>query len=206
MILAIDTSVGISVAIHDGTETVSEFSTGQHGSQGELTAKYIQSLLDDADCFAKDIRTVLVGVGPGPFTGLRVGITTALTFAHALQIPVHGICSLDAVGFTQSKECIVVSDARRKELYWARYQDRIRVSEPAVDKPNQISNLLNNLSVIGPAAQMYPEFFTGELVELRAGFLADLYVSELAEIKPVLPLYLRKPDAVEPVGVKQVLR
>ena len=95
MILAIDTSVGISVAIHDGTETVSEFSTGQHGSQGELTAKYIQSLLDDADCFAKDIRTVLVGVGPGPFTGLRVGITTALTFAHALQIPVPRATNLN---------------------------------------------------------------------------------------------------------------
>lgn len=204
MILAIDTSVGISVAVHDGTEVVSEISSSAHGLQGELTAQYLQSALQAAACSVESITSVVVGVGPGPFTGLRVGITTALTFAHALEIPVHGLCSLDAIGFTRSQESIVVTDARRKELYWAKYQNGLRVSEPAVNTPREILDLNPNAEFIGTAVSLYPEVISGPHVELQAGNLANLFARGLAQTLPITPMYLRKPDAVPPSEQKQV--
>ena len=205
MILAIDTSVGISVAIHDGAETVSEISSSQHGLQGEHTALYMQSALQAANCAAREVTSVVVGVGPGPFTGLRVGITSALTFAHALQIPVHGICSLDAIGFTNTQDCIVITDARRKELYWAKYRNGLRVSEPAVNTAQEICMLNPSAEFIGPGAALYPEFIVGNPVELQAGNLAALFARGLAQALPITPMYLRKPDAVPPTVSKQVI-
>lgn len=205
MILAIDTSVGISIALHDGTETVSEISSSQHGLQGELTAQYLQNALEFAGCKPSDVTVVVVGVGPGPFTGLRVGIATAVTFAHALGIPVHGLCSLDAIGFTNNEECVVVTDARRKELYWATYVGGLRMSEPAVDTPQEILTLNPSAQFIGPAATLYPELIIGQPIELQAGFLADLFTRGLGQIQPITPMYLRKPDAVPPTERKQVL-
>jgi tRNA threonylcarbamoyl adenosine modification protein YeaZ len=204
VILAIDTSVGISVAVHDGTEIMSEISSSQHGLQGELTAQYLQNALAAAGCVARDITSVVVGVGPGPFTGLRVGITSALTFAHALDIPVHGLCSLDAIGFTSSTPCIAVTDARRKELYWAKYLNGLRVSDPAVNTPQEISELNPNTEFIGPGALLYPEFISGQPAELQAGNLANLFARGLGQILPVTPMYLRKPDAVPPTERKSV--
>jgi len=205
MILAIDTSVGISVALHDGTETVSEISSSQHGLQGELTAQYMQNALEAANCVARDVTSVVVGVGPGPFTGLRVGITSALTFAYALQIPVHGICSLDAVGFTTKQECIAITDARRKELYWAKYLNGRRISEPAVNTAQELCELNPNAQFIGPAAVLYPEFIVGKPVEIQAGNLATLFARGLGQSLPTTPMYLRKPDAVPPTASKQVI-
>lgn len=205
MILAIDTSVGISVAVHDGTETISEISSSQHGLQGELTAQFIQNALEFAGCQPRDITDVVVGVGPGPFTGLRVGIASAVTFAHALGIAVQGICSLDAVGFTNNEECIALTDARRKELYWAKYVGGLRVSEPAVNTPQEIIAMDPSANFIGPAATLYPELISGQPIELQAGFLADLFTRGLAQIQPTTPMYLRKPDAVPPTERKQVL-
>jgi len=204
MILAIDTSVGITVAVHNGMQTISEVSSSEHGLQGELTAQYIQNALKEAGCLARDVTCVVVGVGPGPFTGLRVGITSALTFAHALGIPVHGLCSLDAVGFTSQKECIVVTDARRKELYWAKYLNGMRVNNPAVNTPREISELNPNAEFIGPAAGLYPEFILGQRVELNARVLAEMFARGIGQALPITPMYLRKPDAVPPTERKQV--
>ena len=205
MILAIDTSVGISVAVHDGTETITELSSSQHGLQGELTAQYMQNALDSADCLAADITSVVVGVGPGPFTGLRVGITSALTFAHALGIPIHGLCSLDAIGFTNLNECIAITDARRKELYWAKYLNGIRVSEAAVNTPQEILELHPTADFIGPATGLYPDVINGQYVELQAGNLASLFARGLGQSLQITPMYLRKPDAVPPTERKQAI-
>jgi len=206
MILAIDTSVGISVALHDRTETICEFTTNEHGMQGELTAQYISDALAITEISATDISDVVVGVGPGPFTGLRVGLATAQTFAFALNIPVHGYCSLDALGSVTADECIVVSDARRKELYWARYVSGVRVEGPAVNKPDEISELFPQGKFIGPAADLYPEFINGSVLQIEAGNLAQLFTQGTGQIHEVVPMYLRKPDAVEPTTRKQVLR
>ena len=91
--------------------------------------------LADAGLAVADLDAVVVGCGPGPFTGLRVGMATAAAYGHALGIPVYGVCSLDAIGVDTAGEVLVVTDARRREVYWARYRDGVRVDGPAVSAP-----------------------------------------------------------------------
>jgi tRNA threonylcarbamoyl adenosine modification protein YeaZ len=115
---------------------------------------------------------VVVGMGPGPFTGLRVGITFAQSFALARAISVIGVCSLDAIVVDQSEYTVAI-DARRKEIYWASYKDGVRVLGPAVSKPDEIANFI---------IDQYPNL--QKLVALSA-------VQNITE-----PMYLRRPDAV----------
>ena len=206
MILAIDTSVGISVALHDRAEVICEFTSNEHGLQGELTAQYIANAFGIAECSPNDVTDVVVGVGPGPFTGLRVGIATAQAFAYGLGVPVHGYCSLDSIGILANSDCVVVSDARRKELYWAQYANGVRISGPAVNKPIEIADLISSDSIVGPAASLYPDSILGEVIQLSAGNLAQLFVQGLGQTQPIVPMYLRKPDASEPTVRKQVLQ
>jgi tRNA threonylcarbamoyl adenosine modification protein YeaZ len=115
---------------------------------------------------------VVVGMGPGPFTGLRVGISFARAFAAARNIPVIGICSLDAIVIEQAEYTVAI-DARRKEIYWARYRDGQRVAGPAVNFPADVA---------GHIIDQYPD--VARMVELSAH-------ENYAE-----PFYLRRPDAV----------
>jgi len=121
-----------------------------------------------------DVDEVVVGMGPGPFTGLRVGIAFAQSFALARAIPVRGVCSLDAIA-AQIKEAdfIITVDARRKEVYWARYVNGVRVGQPAVDFPADVTGATIH-------ADLYPKMTA--LVNL-AGDITE-------------PIYLRRPDAV----------
>ena len=141
-----------------------------------------------------EIDQVVVGMGPGPYTGLRVGIAFARTFALARQIPLVGICSLDAIA-TQVRtkaDFIVATDARRKEIYWARYFNGERVDAPAVDFPADVA--LQGVPIFGEGAVKY--LLTGDdeiqfpdvaaLVELAKN--QDLHLDQ--------PIYLRRPDAV----------
>jgi tRNA threonylcarbamoyl adenosine modification protein YeaZ len=203
-VLAIDTSVGVSVAILKSNGEVTQSQAIDHGMQGELTAELISKVVVDSGIGIEEISDVVVGVGPGPFTGLRVGLVTAGVFAHAREIPIHGICSLDAIAFDYAKPCVVVTDARRKELYWARY-DGIRIGEPQVSKPEVIASQFPSSDFVGPGAQLYPDFVSGKVMDLSAGSLAKLFVSGSAQLVDVLPMYLRKPDAVEPTIRKLVL-
>jgi tRNA threonylcarbamoyl adenosine modification protein YeaZ len=115
---------------------------------------------------------VVVGMGPGPFTGLRVGIAFARAFAAARNIEVLGVCSLDAIAVGEDEYTVAI-DARRKEIYWARYKDGIRVEGPAVNFPADVAGYILDL---------YPDIT--RLVELSA----DQNYTE--------PFYLRRPDAV----------
>ena len=115
---------------------------------------------------------VVVGMGPGPFTGLRVGITFAHSFALAREIPVIGVCSLDAIDIKESEYTVAI-DARRKEIYWARYKDGLRISGPAVSKPAEVDNFI---------IDQYPDL--KKLVALSTS-------QNITE-----PMYLRRPDAV----------
>ena len=115
---------------------------------------------------------VVVGMGPGPFTGLRVGITFAHSFALAREIPVIGVCSLDAIDIKESEYTVAI-DARRKEIYWARYKEGIRISGPAVSKPAEVDNFI---------IDQYPEL--KKLVALSTS-------QNITE-----PMYMRRPDAV----------
>jgi tRNA threonylcarbamoyl adenosine modification protein YeaZ len=203
-VLAIDTSVGVSVAILHRNGELTQSQAVDHGMQGELTAELISQVVADSGLEISEITEVVVGVGPGPFTGLRVGLVTAAVFAHARNLPVHGICSLDAIAFDYAKSCVVVTDARRKELYWARYEDK-RIGEPQVSKPEDLLEQFPNTDFVGPGAQLYPDVISGNLMELSAGSLAKLFISGNAQLVDVSPMYLRKPDAVEPTTRKSVL-
>ena len=203
-VLAIDTSVGVSVAILKSNGELTQSLAVDHGMQGELTADLISKVVTDSGLEINEITDVVVGVGPGPFTGLRVGLVTAKVFAHAREIPIHGICSLDAIAFDYASPCIVVTDARRKELYWARY-DSIRIGEPQVSKPEVIAEQFPDAEFVGPGAQLYPEVISGKVMELKAGSLAKLFAAGSAQLVEVSPMYLRKPDAVEPTTRKSVL-
>jgi tRNA threonylcarbamoyl adenosine modification protein YeaZ len=203
-VLAIDTSVGVSVAILRSNGELTQSKAVDHGMQGELTADLISQVVAESGLEISEITDVVVGVGPGPFTGLRVGLVTAAVFAHARNIPIHGICSLDAIAFDYAKPCVVVTDARRKELYWARYEDK-RIGEPQVSKPEDLIAQFPNTEFVGPGAQIYPDVISGKVSELKAGSLAKLFASGSAQLVDVSPMYLRKPDAVEPTTRKSVL-
>jgi tRNA threonylcarbamoyl adenosine modification protein YeaZ len=155
-----------------------------------------------------------VGNGPGPFTGLRVGIVSGLVFAHARGVPVHGLCSLDvlaqqAVEHVREGEFLVATDARRKEVYWARYRvdpDRperdqaVRLTEPAVARPADVPEGDRALPTAGRGPVLYPELFAHPVgvLDASAGVLADVAMQRLdAGLElPVEPLYLRRPDAL----------
>jgi tRNA threonylcarbamoyl adenosine modification protein YeaZ len=167
--LAIDTSTSKTIVaiIEDGAVLFEESHEGatDHGrALSELVAKALK--------VSKPPHQVVVGMGPGPFTGLRVGIAFAQTFALARDIPVVGVCSLDAIKVDQNQYTVAV-DARRKEIYWASYKDGVRIDGPHVNKPAEVENFI---------IDVYPDM--GRLVEL----------SKTQNITD--PMYLRRPDAV----------
>src|ERR1700731_4405484 len=104
-------------------------------AHAERLTPNVLAALADAGLSMADLGAVVVGCGPGPFTGLRAGMATAAAYGHALGIPVYGVCSLDAIGGQTTGETLVVTDARRREGYWARYCDGIRTGGPAVSAP-----------------------------------------------------------------------
>jgi tRNA threonylcarbamoyl adenosine modification protein YeaZ len=169
-VLAIDTSTSrTSVAIiENGTVLYSGYRDGATAHGPSLPALVQEGLA------VSDVDQVVVGMGPGPFTGLRVGIAFAQSFALAREIPVRGICSLDAIA-TQIKEddFIITVDARRKEVYWARYTNGVRVGQPAVNFPADVTGAPIH-------ADLFPDMVS--LVNLPGN------ITE--------PIYLRRPDAV----------
>jgi tRNA threonylcarbamoyl adenosine modification protein YeaZ len=211
LLLAIDTSTpAVTAALHDGTRVVAESTEVGARRHGELLAPQVAAVLLRCGVRAADLTDVAVGVGPGPFTGLRVGVVTALTLGAALGIDVHGICSLDALAWASdvAGPFSVVTDARRHEVYWAAYTDRVtRSGHAAVDRPQDVVAVLGRAPVIGPGAGLYA-FADARPVQLSAGALAELAVHRLAvggELLAARPLYLRRPDATVPGARKKVL-
>lgn len=144
-VLAIDTStpaviVGVLHRRDDGAiETVGQRVAVDTHAHAELLTPNVLGVVDDAGLTLRDIDAVVVGCGPGPFTGLRVGIATAAAYGHALGVPVHGVCSLDGIGNQTCGEVLVVTDARRREVYWARYSDGVRGDGPGVAAPADVA-------------------------------------------------------------------
>lgn len=160
----------------------------------------VEALLDDVSLTYSDLSAIVVGTGPGPFTGLRVGMATASALGVALGLPVHGVCTLDAIAHGREGEWLVAIDARRKEVYWATYSNARRVSGPEVSKPEELSSAAARLVFPESIAPRLPEALAGlprEWATPRAKGLvacADLD----AEPAPLVPLYLRRPDAKVP--------
>ncbi|HET6818532.1 MAG TPA: tRNA (adenosine(37)-N6)-threonylcarbamoyltransferase complex dimerization subunit type 1 TsaB [Mycobacteriales bacterium] len=215
LVLALDTSTpATSVALVDDRDVLAERTEVAANRHGELLSPLIDAVLVAAGVRTTDVGMVAVGVGPGPFTGLRVGMATAVGFADALGVPVRGACSLDAVAWAAGDRpweagFVVVTDARRKEVYWARYAGGRRVDGPLVDRPAAVAAQLGPATtVVGFAAGMYPAEFAGHAVVDVAGYPAASAVARLgaddAWQVPVHPMYLRRPDARPPGAPKRV--
>ena len=209
LLLAIDTSTSaITVALR-GDETTASATVLDARGHTEHVAPLIEQCLRSAGRTPADVTDVVVGNGPGPFTGLRVGIVTGLVFAHARGIAVHGVCSLDALAFDLAAqpldgEFLVATDARRKEVYWARYAATAgvarRLTEPAVALPADLPAPTRLLPTAGRGPLLYPDLFPHpvQVHDVQAGSLAVVALQRLRDgvVMPVEPLYLRRPDAL----------
>jgi tRNA threonylcarbamoyladenosine biosynthesis protein TsaB len=259
-VLGFDTATpAVSVALHDGERVISTASALDSRRHSELLTPMIAKVLADAGVPRTDLDAVAVGVGPGPYTGLRVGVVTARVLGSVLGLPVHGVCSLDIIAVAArgglgpppqaataagsspradtavaargglggssprastagpGREFLVATDARRREVYWARYDAAgRRVAGPQVGRPDSIPGAAE-LAVAGAGGPLYPEAF-GEVIgpaHPDAGVLCSLVAGSLAPPSPgpspghppllaADPLYLRRPDAREPGPPKRV--
>jgi tRNA threonylcarbamoyladenosine biosynthesis protein TsaB len=211
VLLAFDTATPfVTVALHDGERVVEEVRSEQRLRHGEQLAPLLDTVLREAGAVRQNLTALAVGTGPGPFTGLRVGLVTARTLSLVLDVPAYGVCTLDAIaleaaeGLRFSTDFVVATDARRKEVYVAAYDERgTRVSGPAVDRPATVAT---DLPVAGEGAVLYPDAFTHPVgpVLPSAGWLARAVVDERVELTDPEPRYLRRPDVAVPGHRKRV--
>jgi tRNA threonylcarbamoyladenosine biosynthesis protein TsaB len=224
LLLAFDTATpAITVAVHDGERPLAETVAVDARRHGELLTPSIARVLAGAGIPLAAVTTIAVGTGPGPYTGLRVGVATARALGAALGVPIHGVCTLDAIAYAvvhsdaphparhpaghPAGQFVVATDARRKEVYWARYTaDGTRLSGPAVNRP---ADLPPGSIAAGQGAWLYPEAFSG-LLEPRypsacaVAALAARHIAGGARPLPPEPRYLRLPDARIPGPIKAV--
>lgn len=212
MLLAFDTATSaVTVALHDGDAVVAESTVVDARRHGELLMPGIRRVLAEAGVSPRDLSRIAVGVGPGPFTGLRVGIVTARTMAAVLQIPIVAVCTLDVLAAAVRVEgpFAVATDARRKEVYWAEYDAwGRRVVGPVVDKPAALlSDGRVAGRVAGRGALLYPDAFPLAVAPEHpsAAEMARIVHAGTVEVLAPEPLYLRRPDAVEPAARKRAV-
>lgn len=224
LVLAFDTATpAVTAAVHDGRGVLAESTTIDARRHGELLVPTIREVLKEAAVSLGDVTTVVAGTGPGPYTGLRVGLMTAQALATSLGVPAYGVCTLDALAYGSglAEPFLVATDARRKEVFWGHYENSgTRLSGPSVDRPQ---DLPEGLPLVGAGARLYAEVlgasrladapdhpFAGALAALAAGQLGGPDVREVVEsgTHPVLslprPIYLRRPDAQVPAPPKKV--
>jgi tRNA threonylcarbamoyl adenosine modification protein YeaZ len=200
LILAIDTAtpaVTAGIVRLEGVEVLAERVTVDARAHAERLTPNVIAALADAGLTVNDLGAVVVGCGPGPFTGLRVGMATAAAYGHALGIPVHGVCSLDAIGIESAAttaEVLVVTDARRREVYWARYRDGVRIDGPAVDAPADVPADARAVAGSPEHAALFDLPRLTPAYPTAAG-LVRAAADWTAEPAPLIPLYLRRPDA-----------
>lgn len=181
-------------------------------AHGELLAPQIAEALREGGVKPDDLAAIVAGLGPGPFTGLRVGLVTATAMGHALGIPTYGVCSLDGLGFGQPGRVLVATDARRKEVYWAGYADGVRLAGPEVARPEAVPAAEYGRAV-GDGALRYRDVLGLPVAERprypSAAALATLAADRIRAgdpTEPLTPLYLRRPDAAVPGERKPALR
>jgi tRNA threonylcarbamoyl adenosine modification protein YeaZ len=208
VVLGIDTATVVCAGLAVDGVLVGSGQVADRMAHVEQLTPLIRRICREAGIVSAELTDVVVGLGPGPYTGLRVGIVTARILAEVAEARLHGVCSLDVIAaqyVTSGRsdgQFLVATDARRKEVYWARYAaDGTRVDGPTVNRPTE----LPALPTIGPAADLYADTLSAALGP-RA-----LDPGSLALAGPHLPnaglepLYLRRPDAAEPGRRKSVL-
>lgn len=217
LLLAFDTATAAVTAAVGETDDDGVFTLRASASSvdarrhGELLTPTVQGVLTESGLEPADLDHIVVGVGPGPYTGLRVGLATGHALADALGIPCHGMTTLDALAFAtkRTEPFLAMTDARRKEVFWARYDDHLtRVGEVRVDRPAEIDT--EGLPLVGDGARMYTEALGSPAAEPYlpdAAAMAELALLRLhrgEKLPEPNPLYLRRPDAVEPGAPKKV--
>ncbi|NVN50543.1 tRNA (adenosine(37)-N6)-threonylcarbamoyltransferase complex dimerization subunit type 1 TsaB [Mycolicibacterium hippocampi] len=199
LVLAVDTATpavtaGVVRLDGDVVEVLAEQVTVDARAHAERLTPNIVGALRDAEVVVDQLDAVVVGCGPGPFTGLRVGMATAAAFGHALGAPVRGVCSLDAIAVGTVGEVLVVTDARRREVYWARYRDGVRVDGPAVNAAADVPGGAEAVAGSPEHAAMFDLPLLAPVYPTAAGLVAAVADWD-SEPEPLIPMYLRRPDA-----------
>ncbi|OBF05541.1 tRNA (adenosine(37)-N6)-threonylcarbamoyltransferase complex dimerization subunit type 1 TsaB [Mycobacterium sp. 852002-10029_SCH5224772] len=205
LVLALDTStpaVTAGIVRREDLSVLAQRVTVDARAHAERLTPNVVAALADAGLTMADLGAVVVGCGPGPFTGLRAGMATAAAYGHALGIPVHGVCSLDAIGVYTTGDTLVVTDARRREVYWARYRDGARVHGPAVNAPADVDpGAAQQVAGSPEHAAMFGLPVCEPVCPTPAGLVA--VVGDWSdEPAPLVALYLRRPDA-KPLAARQ---
>ncbi len=201
--IGVDTSTDVRVGVAVDGRVVASGAVEDSRAHAEQLMPLARRLVAEAGLAWGDVDGFVVGVGPGPFTGLRVGVVTAATLAEVLEVPVRGVCSLDVVARQWADagapdQFVVASDARRKEVYWARYAaSGDRLDGPFVTAPDAVPAL----PLGGPGAHLVGEP-AGPAV-LDAGVLAAR--GDALPDEGLDPLYLRRPDAEASTRQKSTL-
>ncbi|MCI0689114.1 MAG: tRNA (adenosine(37)-N6)-threonylcarbamoyltransferase complex dimerization subunit type 1 TsaB, partial [Sporichthyaceae bacterium] len=226
LIVVVDTSTpAITAAVvmvdpnaagRSGVEHLSARRAVDSRAHGELLAPAVAEALSDAGASGRDLAAIVAGLGPGPFTGLRAGLMTAAAMGQALAIPTYGVCSLDAIGTLARAITLVATDARRREIYWGVYRGGVALTEPAVDRPERVAQLLKGSGVelaVGDGALLYASVLALPVHDeprypppIGLAELAAERVRRRAQGEVLTPLYLRRPDAAEPKPSKAVTR
>ncbi|WP_313816460.1 tRNA (adenosine(37)-N6)-threonylcarbamoyltransferase complex dimerization subunit type 1 TsaB [Citricoccus sp.] len=212
-LLALDASATASVAVVRDGEVLARYASTETNTHAEVLTPAVRRVLAEAKLEPSDLRAVVAGVGPGPFTGLRAGLVTARSLAFAWWLPVHGVMSLDAIALPAAEEAfragieefVVATDARRREVYWAHYASVggqfQRLHGPFVTAPAEVTPL----PAYGAGAGLYPdalaavaEFSTAVPDAGSLGLVGELALRRGRGILPVQPLYLRESDAKVP--------
>lgn len=196
LVLAIDTSTPAVTAgvVADGDLVAERVSVDARAHAERITPNALAAIADAGRTMA-DLDAVVVGCGPGPFTGLRVGMATAAAYGHALGLPVYGVCSLDAIGGQTTGDALVVTDARRREVYWARYRDGVRFDGPAVNAPADVDpGTARSVAGSPDHAALFGLPCVEPLYPNSVGLVAAVADWSQPAAAPV-PLYLRRPDA-----------
>lgn len=207
LVLALDTATpsvvtGVVALTGDGPQTLSQRVVDDHRRHAEVLTTLISEVLAEAGIAGADLHAVVAGCGPGPFTGLRVGMATAAAYGDALSLPVYGVCSLDAVAAAvpDASAVLVVTDARRREVYWGRYTDGARVAGPEVSAPDAVQT--GDADVVA-GTPGFTDRYSLPVAGITAPTPASLVAVAAADIRAgtapetLTPLYLRRPDAVE---------
>lgn len=223
MLLAIDTSAGTSVALVDpeSRQALAERSTDDSRRHAEVIGPFLAEVLAEAGVTPAEVTGVVAGMGPGPFTGLRVGIAAARTFAAARGVPFLPLVSHDAVAADQRQTdqpqtdqpqtdqrqagpFVVLTDARRREVYWSAYDaDGVRIAGPGLAKPADLDEAIR---ASRPEAATWERVTAVAIPAWRLGALAADRLASGARFADDTPLYLRDPDVTMPGAPKRVVR
>jgi tRNA threonylcarbamoyladenosine biosynthesis protein TsaB len=220
LLLAIDTSAIASAALvrlspgSTAGTVEGSFATEDTRSHAEVLAPGVASLFRDAASAGPTLDAIIVGVGPGPFTGLRSGIAMARTLSFAWQVPLHGMCSLDALAWdvrtgASAPQCdfLIVTDARRREVYWARYDAEGRqVQGPAVGPAEELPPLpaygrgagLYADTLVANGSLVDPDYAAAQPAAASLGLAAAALLAAGGRLLDSAPLYLRESDAKVP--------